>query len=92
MSERTPGPWTTNEVVTDGFTETWVYDGNADRLLARVPDSDNADFIVKACNTHEELVAALHDLLALGDQQFWSPTNKWPAVKKARAVLAKAQS
>ena len=58
--------------------------------LARHPSETeaNAAFIVTACNAHEELVAALEDVLG------FCATNQGMeaqmAIEAARAVLAKA--
>lgn len=97
MSKRTPGPWRVDR----NRTIRTVADGSSN-LVAEVhncpydtPTSDaNARFIVRACNSHDELVEALAELVRLKDDDSgWGSTltvreKAWDA---ARAALAKAR-
>lgn len=61
--------------------------------IASVPNTSemapfNACFIVRACNCHHELVAALRDILAVIDCSDFAGGECVPA---ARAALAKAE-
>ena len=47
----------------------------------------NAKFIVKACNSHDDLLAALKDLLPM-----WENGIEEPWVEAARAAIKKATS
>ena len=53
----------------------------------------NAAFIVRACNSHDELVAALESMMPerIGYDQSMSIDMYLNAVDKARAALAKAK-
>lgn len=84
--QHTPTPWHVSPLDSsrymvchdDGFVIATVSpEGN--RTLA------NAAFIVRACNSHAQLVAALERLAAAGEKYGWD-------VSEARAALASAQS
>ena len=82
--------------------ESWI--GGEDGGLVNHISHDNAEFIVRACNSHyenealrNELVEALElfvseytDLVNSGDAGFWDPEEENKVVK-ARAVLKKAK-
>jgi hypothetical protein len=78
-SKHTPGPWENDEgsIVSEGGTaianvygpEDFPCLGNADDArLAEIEQecSANAEFIVRACNAHDDLVAALTDAVETG--------------------------
>lgn len=50
----------------------------------------NIDFIVTACNAHEDLVAALRELVTHNDHQTGAAFN-YKASEKAWAAIAKAE-
>ena len=70
----TPTPWVLRSGMSSGH---WICNGNSDSLYERLAIVDlapteegseaagqaNAEFIVRACNTHEGLVRAMEDLL-----------------------------
>jgi hypothetical protein len=59
MSERTPGPWDWIKYDGRGFVQYFIVDSRGTVIAELSPpnDDDNAAFIVKACNAHDELVA-----------------------------------
>lgn len=97
----TPTPWKValrkdNRVPNRIVTETPVYPGAVNPAeIARVVERNDCAFIVRACNAHDELVAALKTLADLADAS--DGGNKIvhmlaisDGVKAARAALAKA--
>ncbi|WP_036305437.1 hypothetical protein [Methylopila sp. 73B] len=104
MSAHTPTPW-----AVCGSDEHWI-DIKPAREKRRISlsiatvatctvDAEaNAAFIVRACNAHDDLVAALKamvsdavELAESGDAGFWD-AEKVPAVIAARAALARAEA
>ena len=96
--KHTPGPWEAERGTTHSGTiatlygdgEWWeIWSKNAGGLAEA-----NARFIVQACNSHDELVEALAELVRLKDDDSgWGSTltvreKAWDA---ARSALAKAQ-
>lgn len=88
VASHTPTPW---EVQSDGNREVFIRRG--DKPIARMsiawgndPDA-NADFIVRAVNSHEELVSKLKTfraiMIAKGDQAAY--------VAELEALIAKAE-
>jgi hypothetical protein len=93
-TQHTPTPWVYDEVtrqIWDAQKCTIVDMDYSDQL----PDADvaNAAFIVRACNSHEQLVAALkittNDLAVAIEQAGKDPAAD-DRVKRARAALAAA--
>ena len=72
-SKHTPGPWRVDDPRGGS-----VYVTTSAMHIARMEsdnartDSDNAKFIVRACNAHDALLAALRDLVAVqfNDQRY----------------------
>jgi hypothetical protein len=98
-TQRTPGPWiqrgesvVTNRPMLCAYNETSVFSFKrpfAERLA-------NAAFIVRACNAHDELVAALRDVMGTNAPTCWAAElgieeyeRRIAIVNRARAALAK---
>lgn len=97
MSGRTPGPWYVR-TLPDGsgaFVEAaapgrpYKQEILADDYWPEFSKADDVVFIVAACNSHDELVAALRGLLSWDYEQGEHTDPRWIA---ARAALAKVQS
>lgn len=61
-------------------------------VIAKVcgdPRQDNAAFIVKACNMHDELVAALEESFIYVTPEHWEEKSAW--IKKAGALLERVK-
>ena len=92
-AKRTPGPWIhinpgQGNLIRDSHGVCIAGDGTAIRSPA------NAAFIVRACNVHEELLAALQNVLEWAKGSRGSKnTNPYgvPEVEAALKVLAKLQ-
>lgn len=64
-----------------------------ENVLAMTPrfgtnDQDNAEFIVKACNSHEALVAALQLTVDVFNQKEIDPLMAFIAIERAKQTLA----
>lgn len=77
-SQRTPGPWVAEEFGSPRG-RWYVRDANGKIFFSGLTESDAA-FIVKACNAHDDLIAALCRAVEHHD------------LGPARALLAKVQS
>jgi hypothetical protein len=104
-AEHTPLPWKVIENVNGGYgppdvSAQLVYSDDGFVVAAVMSDvpllqrAGNADFIVRACNTHDELVAALREMIADSDDV---DDGKLPAIAavtlvRARSLLAKLES
>ena len=104
-TQHTPGPWT--EIPANGAPAGYSFTilHNMDPI-ADIPDGENdeanAQFIVRACNCHEDLLAACRALMAYVDSTGWGDlalsgtgdkgkdTLAEAAVVMARAAIAKA--
>lgn len=84
MSKHTPLPWKAGELETsDG--EIYIWTDAEDKFIASVKDEDddgqdtlaNAEFIVRACNCHEELLAACKAVAAALDRIQQDGTIVW---------------
>jgi hypothetical protein len=76
----------TLEVMNDG----WNSESN--RFLADITDA-HPDFVahlVKTCNAHDDLVAALRDMTRIATAASNGITGNQPRIEKARAALEKA--
>jgi hypothetical protein len=94
-SRHTPGPWRVNS----GHGELWIESVKHGRVICAFEkhrtgqyteqDGANAEFIVRACNAHDELLAACEALIS----QYDAPGG--PAlteqVEAVRAAIAKAR-
>lgn len=96
MNERTPGDWKKVEGVGQYLWEIHATSPRGKSLpIARVGGGQryregNAEFIVRACNAHDDLVAALEAMVKTWDAYLTRPTG-YPAYNKAVAALAKAK-
>lgn len=57
-TQRTPGPWVVKQLDANHWC---IFDANGMIVATNMRSEANAAFIVKACNAHDELVAALRD-------------------------------
>jgi len=93
--QHTPGPWSTLADCRPGASRNLIAAYRDDQMIfiaQEVRDQD-AEHIVRACNAHDELVAALRAMLDV----VGSPNNNISdlykgAIKHARAMLDKAES
>lgn len=87
----TPGPWRVDPKaitrVVAGANDTVAVTGCQSDLIDEWPP--NAEFIVRACNAHDEMLAALQELLECADAECVSGSSHEP-IERARAVIAKA--
>jgi len=96
MSKRTPGPWfleddciraktsdsgTVSVAVCRGWDTRWEKEQKA-----------NAEFIVRACNAHDDLLAALEGFLAAREKVDPEHLFDDAEIIQARAAIAKAKS
>lgn len=90
-TQHTPTPWH-DEIGAPGSSSGLTVRDENGNIIARVGSIDDAAFIVRACNAHDELVAALRGLLdATKDIRGIDPEEYKPeAFATARAALAKA--
>lgn len=87
MSAHTPTPWKISE-----FGDGLSFISAADRAVTQACRPEDAAFIVKACNAHDNLVRCM-DLVATGleaDGRNVDGMTKANAAKMLRAALAKA--
>lgn len=101
MNQHTPTPWTVynahlqNESTGDEFPTITAWDEKGDCSVTVAicsPDADavyeNAAFIVRAVNTHEDLLAACRRVVEVDDRV--ASTMPSEVVDQCRAALAKA--
>jgi len=98
-TEHTPLPW--HVVTIDGsIGSVEASDGSAVaqaqmRGTLRCPDNDerraNAEFIVRACNSHGDLLEALEMLMPLEPSRYESDSYDRGMWENARAAIAKAK-
>lgn len=94
-AQHTPTPWTAQEMP-HGCNDAIMSDDGEGTTICEFPYGldANADFIVKAANAHDDLVAALNDIVVTAVDADLRATFHRAAlelvVKKARAALTKA--
>lgn len=85
----TPGPWTAIDGFVDGPDGKVIFGGQSTRRSDEECEA-NAEFIVKACNSHDKLLAVLSGFVLnerhMGDPEFRTVRDKLFAV--ARAAIA----
>ena len=84
-TQHTPTPWQAPETISFyilGASELGQFVANASTKA-------NADFIVRACNAHDELVAALSQIARLASEGEVSANMQYALGDIARAALAK---
>lgn len=111
VSQHTPTPWHTDKYSAYiwGPAQEMIADTSMgdlpDNAIVRargvggkLPIKANVAFIVRACNAHGDLLAALQaclkwhvDLVNSGDAGFWNPEDD-DCVKQARAAISKAMA
>lgn len=111
MSNRTPLPWKAHKAANDGwalvmsggahgFIVANVNIESCPSIASRglpvvMPAENNAEFIVRACNAHEDLLAAAQNavnvLAALATGQLKEVTPDSPAIAQLRNAIAKAK-
>lgn len=91
MSKHTPIPWSVDHNCTS-----FIIDADG-VTVAQVEDDADAEFIVRACNSHDDLLEALKELVKLddeGEQAFVDMgiqrEPEHPSIRKARSAIAKA--
>jgi len=88
MGMHTQTPWTTFGTVIRADRPT--FDNICTMQVSNCPNwEETRDFIVRACNAHDDLVAALRGLAAAVEAGGRIPTSDWHAVC---AALAKASA
>ncbi len=96
--EHTPVPWTIQNA-NDNYTQ-YQIEAKGWGIIARVEDISNeshanAQFIVSACNCHEELLETLERLLleceTNNDFAAECEGPEWDAMEAAKAAIAKAK-
>lgn len=83
-TKHTPTPWSGNGTQIVGV------DNGYDVHIASVLQKSDRDFIVRACNAHEELVAILAEIIE-PPPQGWDLLSAATLMDTARNVLAKAR-
>lgn len=63
--EHSPTPWQVGHIKSAVGTTIWRNDGDEDnsgweRICRNVSTPENAEFIIRACNSHDLLIAALY--------------------------------
>lgn len=90
LSRHTPTPWQVGQA---GNANIVHFDGDDVRPVAHA-EANNVAFIVRACNSHDELLEALsavtESLADTRDVELGNDPDGWEAVKKGRAAIAKA--
>lgn len=89
----TPTPWRTyagRAIVFDADGNYVAYCGQS-HFIETEEQKANAEFIVRACNSHDELVAALEDLSGLCERAWDGIVIGKPIRNTAKRVLAKAK-
>lgn len=107
MSDHTPGPWT---LLPDRIAAPCFEHPNCEKTIAWLRrdgvlqcsndgkgGAPNAEFIVRACNSHAELLAALKGLVDRALEECDTTgccgcTDRSQEIVAARAVIAKAES
>ena len=77
--------WSLDNEVWRGDKRILVIDSGLDE------DSPNTAFIVRACNSHAALVAALEQVCFVLTDEYGANAT-WPCIAQARAALAAAQN
>lgn len=95
-TQHTPGPWHVEKAC--GRYELWPKDkGEPHCYVGTVQTSDDAKFIVRACNNHHALLEALQRFAAIEQSTIGkglldlSTVELLDAYKHARAAIAKAK-
>ena len=70
----------------------FVLDANGDELCV-APNQTTAEFVVRACNAHDELVSALETLVADVEAEYRDRNGDadHDGIEKAKTALAKAK-
>ena len=88
----TPTPWHLTDAYTDKPFEPLIASARGDGISSDIiagASPDNAAFIVRACNAHDDLVAALEEIVSLAE---WERKDHEAIASTARAALAKVQA
>lgn len=88
--QRTPGPWRTNGLKVEAHNYGIIAVCLTPQSHGTMAAVDNARFIVRACNAHERLVAALREALH-GGYLLDKRGYETPLFRAARAALAAAE-
>ena len=100
MSEHTPTPWKYDILDDDNFgiSAGWTDIATVYNRDDSPTDKANAEFIVRACNSHGDLLAALKAIVPvarLGVGRYYSNSNparkeEWDAIHGAEDILREA--
>ena len=82
---RTPGPWGTKEGMIYSESD------QSGKTIAFCDNKANADFIVRACNAHDDLMEACHQMWAALDERILN-ASKGSSVKEALEKIKQAIS
>lgn len=85
-TKHTPGPWRVGDAGATVFGPKKP-DGSLPEIIASRLKGDNARFIVRAVNCHDELLEALRNIA--NDSRFWQLDSSYQ--EQARAAIAKAE-
>lgn len=95
MTEHTPLPWTISKH--SEYPDRTYELVNPDTSIADIDCGDNAEFICRAVNCHDDLLAALEEITRdlKGPSDFCKDRSSRPAIQlaleTARAAIAKAR-
>jgi hypothetical protein len=93
-TERTPGPWNWGADYSAATYCIWHRDHKKQitNIIARTEDTANAEYIVKACNSFDDLLAACEASLdALTDDENIALYGEMSIAHKLRCAIAKAK-
>lgn len=91
-SKPTPAPWEMHEG--EDYIVVMSADQTTDNALARVDTVAHAALIVRAVNSHDDLLAALEGALPILHERakpFGMGSSRWREYDQCRAALAKAK-
>lgn len=97
MTEHTPTPWTFDGTYVVAKFGPTVADCAKSPSMGWGERRANADFIIKACNAHDELVKALRDILEVnkdfrdGLPQSWDGDPLQDACDAAQGLLSRVE-
>lgn len=91
-AKHTPGPWSFGEYT--GSEDDCYIKGGETRILGagKKLTKNNAEFIVRACNSHYDLLEALEAMLTVEEDLLAEDHEIDDAVMKAKAAIAKAKN
>lgn len=91
QAQRTPGPWSMEYVPSKRRGLCIRSDAVNVDICQRISFEPNAAFIVRACNSHDDLLAALKAASPFVSAQAYSHPDARPTIDLIRAAIAKAE-